>query len=417
MRLKPKHLGPKPKFIAVLDVGTAKVACFIARVEGSGHMRILGIGHQLSRGIRAGVITDVGEAQTSIVTAVHAAEEMAGHTVEDVLVSLNGGHTTSHHAAIKMTVSGDGVTSQDLADILDEGRASVRPSMGEIIHCFPTSYALDGTRGIRDPRAMVGNVLEADVHLMTAQPGPLRNIERCVARAHLNVSDYAMSSYAAGLGCLEPDEMELGTVLVDMGAGTTSIAVFHGGHCLFTACIPVGGAHVTSDIAKGLSTTVARAERLKVLHGSAVASVQDTQVMLDVPQLGEDENDDDSTQMPRSALVNIIQPRVEEIFELVRDQLAQSGVDAMAARRMVLTGGASQLFGVRDVAGQVLGRQVRGGRPHAVDGLADAVSGPAFATAVGMLEYALARMNEDPVLSGNRGGGIGQRLFRWLRRA
>ncbi|MDE3015846.1 MAG: cell division protein FtsA [Pseudomonadota bacterium] len=387
--------------IAALDIGTSKIACFIAHADAAGEMKILGIGHQLSRGIRSGIITDFAEAEASIAAAVHAAEQMAGEMVENVLVSLSGGNLTSRNVTVEMTIVGEEVTDRDLMDIIDQGRASVAHNESEIIHCIPVSYYLDGARGISDPRKMFGRQFGADLHIITGLPSVTRNLAHCVARCHLNVEEYVAAPYASALSVLDDDEKQLGVTLIDMGGGVTSFAVFAGGKNLYTDAIPIGGSHVTSDIARGLSTSLAHAERLKTLHGSAIASARDDQVMVEVPPLGEEEEGEANT-LPRSMLTGVIRPRMEEIFEMIRGKIEISGAGAFAGKRVVLTGGASQLIGAREMAGNILGKQVRLGRPRQVHGLAEAASGPAFATALGILEYTLRKPMEEQMFAARR---------------
>ena len=248
---------------AVLDIGTNKVACFIAEPDMDGELHITGIGHQLAKGMKSGMVTNIGELETSVMAAVHAAEQMAGETLEQVVVNLSGSHLKSHHVTVELNVSGEGVSEQDISDILREGCQTVSEKERTVVHCFATQYALDGSKGIRDPRSMYGNKLGADLHIITADNTRLKNLAACVARCHLNVSEFVVSSHAAAMGCLQTDEMDLGVVLIDVGGGETSYCVFSGGANIFSDVVPLGGNHVTSDLAKGLSTSIADAERLK----------------------------------------------------------------------------------------------------------------------------------------------------------
>lgn len=402
-KIKPDKKG-KALTIAALDIGTTKIACFIARQEVGGTMNIIGIGHQLSKGIRAGTITDISEAETSLISAVHAAEQMAGETIENVVVNLSGGTILSRSVMVELAVAGEeeGVSEQDIADIIMEGQSSIRNDEYDIIHCIPVSYCLDDAKGIRDPRQMVGTRLGAELHMVTYATSMMRNLAHTLARCHLNVQEYCVSPHAAALGCLEPDEMELGVTLIDMGGGCTSFTLFHGGRNIYCDSVPIGGAHVTSDIARGLSTSLNHAERLKTLHGSCIPMSQDEVVMVDVPQLGEEDDGDEGNQMPRSMLVNVIRPRVEELFEMIRAKIEASGVDHLAGRRVVITGGASQLIGVRELANRALGKQIRMARPKTYNGLADAVSGPAFSTTIGLLEFATRKSMEDMLVGTTR---------------
>lgn len=407
----------KPGIIAVLDIGDTKVVCFIAHVDHEGNLRIIGIGHQVAKGMRSGVITDMGDVESSIVAAVHAAEQMAGETIENVMVSLSGASLTSRSICVEMEVAGSSVTERDMADLIQEGSQSVTNDKVEIVHCIPVSFFLDDSRGIRDPRGLFGKMLGVEMHLVLAPSALLRNLTHCIGRCHLNVTRFTVASYASGLACLEPDEMELGVTLIDMGGGVTSMAVFVGGKLCYADAVPIGGMHVTNDIAKGLSTSLNHAERIKTLHGSAVVSNTDTQMMIEVPQLGEDDGGE-GNYIPRSMLVSIVRPRMEEIFEMVRSKLEAGGVDKAAGRRVVLTGGASQLLGIRELASQMLGKQVRLARPREVAGLAEAVSGAAFSTAIGMLQFVDRNVTESDVLEQDApimGGTRWQRIMDWFR--
>jgi cell division protein FtsA len=404
--------------IAVLDIGTAKIACFIAYIDSAGEIKIAGIGHQLSKGIRAGVITDFAEAETSITNAVDAAEKMAGGTLENVIVSLSGGNLNSRNVTVEMSLSGEEVTDRDIMDIIEQARASIAHSEHEILHSIPVSYYLDGARGIVDPRRMFGKKLGADVHMITGLAGVMHNLKHCIGRCHLDVDEYIAAPYASALSCLEEDEKQLGVTLIDMGAGSTSFCIVAGGKNIYTDCVPIGGMHVTNDIARGLSTSLSHAERLKTLHGSAIATASDDQIMVDVPPLGEEDSDEINT-MPRSMLVGVIRPRIEEIFEMIRGKIEISNMSIYAGKRVVLTGGASQLLGVREMAGNILGKQVRLGRPHALPGLAESVSGPAFATALGMLEYRVHKPREEQMFDVHRRrGGMRagfEKLIHWFK--
>lgn len=389
----------KPKMrnglIAALDVGTTKVCCFIARAQEDGTLRVLGIGHQVSRGIRNGAVVDMDEAETSIRAAVDAAEQMANERLRDVIVNLSGGQPTSSNVKVEVAVNGHEVGDSDIRRMLDHARHHSESPERDLIHSMPVDYIIDGNEGVRDPRGMYGDRLGVSVHVISAGSGPVRNLTTVVNRCHLDIEARVVSPYASGLACLVADEKDLGVTCVDMGGGTTSIAVFLGGQLVHTDIIPIGGMHVTNDIARGLSTPVAHAERMKTLYGSAIPSPSDDREVLKVPLVGEDD-DANANQVPRSMLVQIIQPRIEETFELVRSHLEAGGFDKLAGRRVVLTGGASQMQGVRDLAGIILDKQVRMGRPVGMHGLPEATGGPAFSTCAGLLRYALVNYAEAP---------------------
>jgi len=391
---------------AALDIGSSKIACFIARAEGNGPPRVIGIGHQLAEGVKNGSVANMEMLQHAISSAVAAAEQMAGETLQRVIVNIAGTQLLSQIVDIELPLNGREVTEGDLQRIVAQAQTMApEDTQGhplELIHTIPVSYTLDHQKGIREPIGMIGEMLQAQLHLVSASFGPVRTLITAVARCHLEVEKLVAAPYASGLACLVEDEMDLGTLIIDMGAGTTSFAVFFDGSAVYTDGIPVGGAHVTSDIARGLTTSLAHAERLKTLYGNAVLSVMDEREIIDVPQVGE-EAPENANHIPKAQLIRIIQPRLEEIFELVRDRMNRSGFNEFAGRRVVLTGGASQMPGVRELAQRVLDRQVRLGRPLRVarpamangkagpsfTGLAEATSGPAFATTAGLLVVAM----------------------------
>jgi cell division protein FtsA len=411
---KPKR-ALRGGIVAALDVGTSKVCCLIARVDEAGVPKVIGIGHHMSGGVRAGTIVDMDEAEIAIGAAVQSAEQMAEETIRSVLVNLSGGRPVSQIVGAEVAIGGREVTDADMRRATQQTRHIPIGPDAVMVHAVPVGYVLDGAKGIRDPRGMVGERLGVQLHLVTAGGSARRNLATCIARAHLEVESFVLSPFAAGLSALVEDEMDLGVTLIDIGAGVTSIAVFLEGAMVFSDLIPVGGGHVTSDIARGLTTSVAHAERMKTLYGHAMASPADERETITVPQVGEDE-ESHASQVPKSLLVGIIQPRLEEIFELVRHRLEQSGFAKSAGRRVVLTGGASQLPGTRELAQLILDKQVRLGRPLRVKGLADAVAGPAFATAAGLLHFAVQQPVDMPVFAGAEAqGGLLSRVGQWLR--
>ncbi len=406
--------------IAALDVGTTKICCFIARVDDEGNLRVVGIGHHSADGVRAGTIVDVEAAEMSILAAVQAAEQMAGEQIRDVIVNLSGGQPESNTLNFDVSIAGHEVSDGDVRKVLAHGRNQSETVERELIHCIPVGYTIDGSRGIRDPRGMYGERLGINMHLITAATGAVRTLVTCIQRCHLEVAALIVSPYASALSALVEDEMNLGATVIDMGGGTTSIAVFYDGKLVHSDSVPIGGAHVTSDIARGLSTPLAHAERMKTLYGSAVPAPADAHDMIDVPLVGEEDRAQ-ANHVPRSILVNIIQPRLEETLEHIRARLEASGCDKVAGRRVVLTGGASQLQGVQELAAGVLDKQVRRGRPLRISGLAEATGGPAFATCAGLLTYAVSKHVEAPMLAprgrndSDEPAGMFGRFGVWLR--
>ncbi len=403
--------------IAALDVGTTKVCCFVATTDDNGHLQISGVGHHRANGMRNGQVVNMDAAEASVRAAVDAAEQMANERIDRVFVNVTCGSPRSSQVEVEMAVSGHQIRDADVRTIMEQAGGDIDTGDRELIHCIPTGYSIDGSNGILDPRGMYGDRLGVNIHLVTASLGQSRNLSTVIERCHLEIEDKVVSAYASGLACLVEDEKELGVTVIDMGGGTTSVAVFQEGHIEFVESAPIGGNHVTNDIAKGLSTPVAKAERLKTVYGSVVHTPSDTRELLKVPLVGE-EDEESANEVPKSMLVQIIQPRLEETFELVRGMLDAGGYSKIAGRRVVITGGGSQLEGVRDLAELVLDKQVRLGRPKMIRGLPESVSGPAFATGAGLLRFAVNEHVMQPdfaaIEHASRSRGLG-RIGQWLK--
>lgn len=385
------HIAARSGLIAAVDLGTNKVSCFIAQIGEDGAPEVIGIGHQVSRGVRVGNIVDMEGVETAIRAVVEAAEQMADENVSEVIVNHTGGTPESKLISFDVSIGGHEIGDSDMRRALDPAWLAAQQTEDRaVIHTVPVGYAVDGHRGVRDPRGMFGEKLGVNMHVMTASAGAVRNLVTCVHRCNLEIEDQVLSSFASGLSCLVEDERELGVTCIDMGGGTTSISVFFDGQPVHTDVVPIGGNHVTNDIARGLSAPLNYAERIKTLFGSAVPTPSDDQEVIKVPLVGEDENGEDR-QIPRSMLVGIIRPRLEEIFEMVRAQLESAGFEKSVGRRVVLTGGASQLTGVRELATEMLDKQVRIGQPQPIKGLAEATHGPAFSTCAGLILFGVDR--------------------------
>lgn len=391
MSMSEKKNGkPRRDMVAVLDLGTSKTACFIAKVEEDGWPTVIGVGHQPSKGLRSGAVVDIEGARSAVATAVHAAERMAGGMVKKVFVGIGCGRPATEQISVSIDTGGREIGAAEIRKVLDLGKNRNAPADREMLHTLPMGFRVDDQRGIRDPRGLFGKTLGLDLNIVTAEAGPVRSLSTCIAGGHLDVEAFVVTPYASALSCLVDDEMTLGTIVIDMGGGTTDIAAFQGGALVFADSIPIGGSHATQDIAHGLSTPLAAAERIKIQYGAAVSQPGDDRAVLDVPQIGAPE-DGTPNHMPKSLLVGIIKPRIEETFELVRAKIEKSGLGKAAARRVVLTGGASQLSGADQIAGSVLDRQIRFGRPRRLRGLAESATGPAFAVASGLVLYAIER--------------------------
>ncbi|MET0170156.1 MAG: cell division protein FtsA, partial [Aliihoeflea sp.] len=356
--------------VTVLDVGSSKVCCIIAKLKpseqsdvlpGRTHQaRVIGIGHQKSLGIKSGVIVELDRAEQAIRLAVDAAERMAGLTVDSLIVNMSAGRLKSRVFSAAVDLGGHEADESDIKRVLAAGAKQVQRSEREVIHSMPIGFSLDAERGVRDPRGMVGDTLGVDMHVLTADAAPLRNLELCINRSHLSVERFVATPYASGLSALVEDETEMGAACIDFGGGTTTLAIFVDGKLSHVDSLPIGGSHVTMDLAKGLSTRLSHAERLKVMHGSALAVGGDDRDIVTINPMGEE--GDVPLQVPRSVMNRIIRARIEETLEIVRDRLNKSGYGNVVGKRVVMTGGASQLTGMADAARRILGRNVRLGR-------------------------------------------------------
>lgn len=417
------------RLIAALDVGSSKICCAIAEIEpdrdgfgtDAGRMliRITGVGHHISDGIRHGVAVDLDATERAIRAAVDRAERAAGVTVDGVFVNVSGGRPACSNYAAAIRLSDGRVEASDVECVVRLARGDITTDGRTLLHSAPVAYTLDANRGVRHPIGMFADTLEVDLCAITVDPGPMRNLAACIDRCHLHVEGFVIAPYASGRSVLVDDERELGVTCIDMGAGTTSVGVFMEGNLVFADAVPVGGQHVTLDLARGLSTTVAHAERMKTLHGSALPSVCDDREVVPVPLVGE-RGRDTVSKVPKSMLTGIIQPRLEETFELIRDRLRANGITKLAGRRAVLTGGASQLHGARELASSILGLQVRAGYPAPLAGMPDKARGAAFAVAMGLLDHAAhpdANAVTMPIATGRARahGGYFSKVGRWIK--
>ena len=429
-RLKPLSTR-RSATLSILDIGTSKIVCLVAELKpavgpdalpGRSHVaRVLGIGHQRSLGLKGGAVVDLEAAETAIRQAIHAAERMAKVEIQSAIVNLTGGRLGSHHFEAQVPVRAGMVCATDIGRVLETASAhTLRPGRSAL-HAVPTGFSLDGQRSLVDPSGMIGEKLGVDLHVVTTESAAARNLMLAVERSHLGVEAVVATPYASGLASLDGDEAEMGVAVIDMGGGTTSVGIFQGGHVVHVDAVAVGGHHVTMDIARGLTTRVSAAERLKTLYGAAISSPSDERDMVAVPQVGDDDERETSHHVPKAQLVRIIRPRIEEVLELVRDRLKNAGFAAQAGRRVVLTGGGSQLVGLPEVARRILQGQVRIGRPLGIKGLPEAARGPAFSAAVGLLVYPQVAAAEhfEPKGHGFSPGsgeaGYLSRMGRWIR--
>ncbi len=365
-----------------LDIGTTKVTAIVGETT-KDSVEVLGIGTARSSGLRKGVVINIEETVTSIKNAVEEAERMAGVPIISVYTGISGGHIRGFNSHGIVAVSDDEITSEDVARVIDAAKAVAIPLDREVIHILPQEYVVDDQDGIREPSGMHGVRLEARVHIVTAAASSARNVVRCANHAGLDVNGIVLQQIASAEATLTQDERDLGVCLVDIGGGTADIALFSAGAIVHTSVLPLGGNHVTNDIALGMRTPQQEAERLKRRHGSARADRVDPRELIEVPSVGGRA----PRTLSRQILCEIIEARVEEIFQLVKAEVQQTGYEELLASGVVLTGGTSLLDGIEDVAEDVLGLQVRCGGPREVTGMTDNVLTPEFATGVGLLRY------------------------------
>ena len=427
---KMKPVSPKRQaLVAALDIGTSKIVCLIARLtphapqetlrRRSHGIEILGIGHVEAHGMKAGHVANIHEAEEAIRRAVDLAERAASVQLESVAVSVSAGRLASETFNACVDVIGSKVTDNDIARVLAAGSRHSARDGRVVMHSLPIGFSLDDARGVREPRGMLARQFGVDMHVATCDLATPRNLMLAVEQCHLTVEAMVASPYTAGLAVLADDESDLGSAVVDMGAGTTTIAAFAGGRFVHADGFALGGQHVTLDLARGLNARITDAERIKTFYGTVLAGGNDERDMITVPAVSDDFREPPQV-VSRATLVQIIRPRIEEILEMVRDRLAASPFAAEPRGTIVLTGGACQLPGLPELAARILGRQVRIGRPLGISGLPEAAKGPAFAVAAGLLVYPQAAHLEhfEPrrtrqMMTGT--GGYISRVGRWLK--
>ncbi len=370
------------ELIVGLDIGTAKIAAIVGEVTGDG-IDIIGIGTAPSRGIRKGVVVNIDATVQSIEKAIEEAEHMAGCEITTVYAGIAGGHIKGLNSHGTVAVKDREVRDGDLSRVIESAKAVALPMDREIIHVLPQEYIVDEQDGIREPLGMAGVRLEAKVHIVTAAVTSAQNVVKCCNRCGLQVADIVLEPIAAAEAVLHDDEKELGVAVIDIGGGTTDIAVFSEGGIVHTAVLPLGGNHVTNDIAVGLRTPLEWAEKIKQKHGCASAALTQAEDTVEVPSVG----GRPPRVIERAMLVDIIQPRMQEIFEHVRKEIVKSGHEDLLASGLVLTGGATLLEGTVELAEEVLGLPARRGIPRGIGGLVDVVKTPAYATGVGLVLY------------------------------
>jgi cell division protein FtsA len=367
-----------------LDIGTTKVCAIVGALD-DGQMQIIGVGVEPSRGMRKGMVVDVREATVAVASAIEAAELSSGYELSDAIVSMAGEHVscTNSTGIAPVNRDNDGIDVPDIERALEAAQAIPVPYNREIVHMIPREYTVDDQSGVKNPLGMHGYRLEVEAHIITAATPALRNLGKCAANVGINVEEYVLNVLASSEAVLEPNEREMGVIVADIGGGTTDLALFRRGTIWHTKVIPVGGYQITNDIAIGLRAPYEVAEAVKIQYGDCRPKQIDPNIVFPVEPFG-----GEKIQVGRQDLAYVIEARVEEIFKLILKAVQQSGYDGLLPAGIVLTGGTAQLRGITDVAERVLNVPARVASPRNVLGLVDDLQGPAYATSVGLLQWA-----------------------------
>ena len=396
-----------------LDIGTSKVVAIVGELAEEGPLEVIGIGSHPSRGLKKGVVVNIESTVQSIQRAVEEAELMAGCEINLVYTGIAGNHVRSLNSHGIVAIRDKEVSGSDVDRVIDAARAVAIPADQRILHVLPQEFVIDTQEGIREPIGMSGVRLEAKVHLVTGAVSAAQNIVKCVQRCGLQVQDVVLEQLASSYSVLTEDEKELGICLIDIGGGTTDIAVFCGGAIQHTAVIPIAGDQVTNDIAVSLRTPTQYAEEIKIKYACALSQLANPDETIEVPSVG----DRPPRRLARQTLAEVVEPRYEELFALVRDELRHSGFEELIAAGIVLTGGSAKMEGAVELAEEVFHMPVRLGIPQYVEGLVDVARNPIHATGVGLLLYAKealsARTAEAPT-QGNF-GEVWQRMKAWFQ--
>lgn len=391
-------MASKLNTVVGLDIGTSTISVVVGELLHDGKVNIIGIGTSPSRGLRKGMVINVEATVESIAQAVSQAETMAGTEIHQVLASLSGSHIKGFNSHGIVGIRNKEVSALDIEKVIEAAKAVAIPLDREILHVLPQEFIIDEQDGIKEPLGISGVRLEARVHIVTGAVASAQNVVKCANRCGLNVRDIVLSSLASGKAVLSPEEQELGVCLVDIGAGTADLTVFHGGAVKYTSVLSVGGSHITNDIAAGLRTPIGAAEEIKCRHGAGLVSQVSKDETIEVPSTGERS----SRVLSKLVLAEIIEPRVTEIFSLIQRELVRSGTDELLTSGLVLTGGSANLVGIAQVAEQVFNLPVRVGAPRGVGGLSDLISAPQYATATGLVLHGASR---DSRTKSTAGGG------------
>lgn len=388
----------EPIFVGI-DIGTSKICALVGHLDPEGRLRIIGVGQAPAAGMRKGGVVSLEALARSVATVKDKAERTSGFEIDSALVSISGAHISSMNSSGMAGVSGRVIHTEDVTRALEAARSVAIPYNRDVVHVVPRGYVVDGQDGIKSAVGMHGYRLEVEAHIVTGSSTALRNLEKCVEAAGVMVDGWVVGSLAAGEVVLTETEREMGVVVCDVGGGTCDLAVYIEGAVWHTAVLPVGGDHLTNDIAQGMHLPAETAEQVKLRHGLAKRSMTDQAQAFAVRPFGQDE----TVNIRRSELAAILEPRVEELFGLVRQEIKRSGYDGLLPAGMVMTGGTSLLPGIRQVANEVLELPVRCAKPEAIRGLVDKLQSPVYSATIGLMEWAKLQ-DEQVALDGRYNG-------------
>ncbi|AXS84508.1 MULTISPECIES: cell division protein FtsA [Marinobacter] len=398
--------------IVGLDIGTSKVVAIVGKRKMDGTIEVVGIGSHPSRGLKRGVVVNIETTVQAIQRAVEEAELMAGCRIHSVYAGIAGSHIKSLNSHGIVAIRDREVTQADIDRVIDAAQAVAIPADQKILHILPQEFVIDSQEGIKEPMGMSGVRLEAKVHLVTCAVNAAQNIEKCVKRCGLEVDDIILEQLASSHAILTEDEKELGVCVVDIGGGTTDIAVFTGGAIRHTAVIPIAGDQVTNDIAMALRTPTQNAEEIKIKYACALTQLAGADETIKVPSVGDRAPRD----LSRQALAEVVEPRYEELFTLVQSELRRSGFEDLIPAGIVITGGSSTMEGVVELAEEIFHMPVRLACPQAVSGMTEVVNNPIYATGVGLLIHGFRQMDlgRTPVLKGEDAPSLFERMKAWF---
>ncbi len=406
---------PKNNYIVGLDIGTKKTAVIISEIAEDKKIEIIGIGTTDSRGLRKGVVVNLEGTVSAIKKAQEEAELMAGVEIDSAFVGISGAHIKSFNSRGVVAVSGKNkeITPEDIERVIDQSKAVSIPPDREIIHIIPQEFVVDEQDGIKDPLGMSGIKLEVNVHIVTSATTSVQNLRTCIERAGIEIERIVLNQIAASSSTLTHDEMELGVGMIDMGGGTTEVAIFERGSLWYTSIIPIGGDNFTNDIAVGLRTPIPEAERIKKKFGCVSSPPMDEEDTIEVPSVGRGKK---PRILSRQLLADIIQPRAEEIFRLVDNDIKRMGYEKSLNSGIVLTGGTALLEGLEEVAEEIFDLPVRRGDPSGIGGLAERVNTPDYAASVGLILFGYDQWKEK-TLSKDRKRSLWVKFKEWLKEA